>query len=406
MTIPAEPGSTIPYSGLRAMPRTVVALGIVSLFMDTSSEIIHSLLPIFLVTVIGASALSVGLIEGVAEATTAIVKVFSGVISDWLGKRKALVVIGYGLGAITKPLFPLAGGAGLVFTARFIDRIGKGIRGAPRDALIADVTPPALRGAAFGLRQSLDTVGAFLGPLLAMALMAASGDDFRLVFWIAAIPAGVAVLVLIYGVREPVVPAGAGAARRFPIRRTELARLDAAFWWLVAIASVLTLARFSEAFLLLAGQHAGMAEALVPAIFVAMNLFYAASAYPFGRLADRVSRPALLLFGIALLIAADLVLAMEGGVVAVLAGAALWGLHMGATQGLLSALVADAVPGDLRGTAFGLYSLVTGVALLAASVIAGALWTAVGPGATFIAGAVFATLAALALPARRLGAGP
>jgi MFS family permease len=407
MTAPAEPGAAAAVQGgLRAMPRTVVALGIVSLFMDTSSEIVHSLLPVFLVTVIGASALSVGLIEGVAEATTSIVKVFSGVISDWIGKRKALIVIGYGLAAVTKPLFPLAGGTGLVFTARFIDRIGKGVRGAPRDALIADVTPPELRGAAFGLRQSLDTVGAFVGPLLAMALMAASGDNFRLVFWIATIPAAFAVLILVYGVREPAMPPGLAArGRRFPIRRSELARLDAAFWWLVAIASVLTLARFSEAFLLLAGQHAGMADALVPAIFVTMNLFYAASAYPFGRLADRVSRPALLLFGVALLVAADLVLATASGVLMVLAGAALWGLHMGATQGLLSALVADAVPDDLRGTAFGLYSLVTGVALLAASVVAGALWTAVGPGATFAAGAVFAALAGFGIAARRAGPG-
>ena len=406
MTVPAERGSAAAVqTGLRAMPRTVVALGVVSLFMDTSSEIIHSLLPVFLVTVIGASALSVGLIEGVAEATASIVKVFSGAISDWIGKRKALVLVGYGLAALTKPLFPLAGGIGIVLAARFIDRIGKGIRGAPRDALIADVTPPALRGAAFGLRQSLDTVGAFLGPLLAIVLMAVSGDDFRLVFWIAVIPAAVAVLVLAYGVHDPAMPAmpagGAAQERRFPIRRSELARLDAAFWWLVAIASVLTLARFSEAFLLLAGQHAGMAVALVPAILVTMNIFYAASAYPFGRLADRVSRRGLLLLGIMLLIAADLVLAAASGVALVIAGAGLWGLHMGATQGLLSALVADAAPSDLRGTAFGLYSLVTGVALLAASVVAGALWSLAGPGATFVAGAAFAALAALGILARR-----
>ena len=405
VTAPAARDAAAPLrTGLRAMPRTVVALGLVSLFMDTSSEIIHSLLPVFLVTVIGASALSVGLIEGAAEATTSIVKVFSGVISDWTGRRKILVLAGYGLAALTKPLFPLAGGVGLVFAARFVDRVGKGIRGAPRDALIADVTPPALRGAAFGLRQSLDTVGAFLGPLLAIVLMAASGDDFRLVFWIAVIPAAIAVLVLVYGVHEPAEPAGGAVQRRrFPIRRSELARLDAAFWWLVAIASVLTLARFSEAFLLLAGQEVGMAVALVPVILVAMNIFYAASAYPFGRLADRVSRPALLLVGIGLLIAADLVLATAGSIALIVAGAALWGLHMGATQGLLSALVADAVPSDLRGTAFGLYSLATGLALLAASVVAGALWSLFGPSATFVAGAAFAALAAIGIAAWRPG---
>ena len=401
MTLPAErepEPSTL--SGMRAVPRTVVALGLVSLAMDTSSEIIHSLLPVFLVAVLGAGALSVGLIEGIAESTNAIAKVFSGAISDWLGKRKLLVLLGYGLGAAAKPLFPLASGVGVVLAARFIDRVGKGIRGAPRDALIADVTPPAFRGTAFGLRQSMDTVGAFLGPSLAMLLMAASGDNFRLVFWIAVIPAAIAVLLVVYGVEEPSMPT-AGARRRFPIRRAELARLAGDFWWLVGVATVLTLARFSEAFLLLSGQHAGMEITFVPMILVAMNLVYAASAYPFGRLADAVSRRGLLLFGIAALVAADLVLAISGSVWLVVAGAAIWGLHMGATQGLLSALVADAAPADLRGTAFGLYSLVTGVALLAASVLAGALWTVAGPAATFTAGATFAGVAAIGLLLRQ-----
>lgn len=403
MTLPVEREPEPPsLAGRRAVPRTVVVLGLVSLAMDTSSEIIHSLLPVFLVTVLGASALSVGLIEGIAESTNAIAKVFSGAISDWLGKRKPLILLGYGLAAATKPLFPLASGVGLVLTARFIDRVGKGIRGAPRDALIADVTPPAVRGTAFGLRQSMDTVGAFLGPLLAMLLMAASGDNFRLVFWIAAIPAAIAVLLVVYGVEEPTVPS-TGRKRRFPIRRAELVRLTGDFWWLVGVAAVLTLARFSEAFLLLAAQHAGMELAVVPIVLVAMNLVYAASAYPFGRLADSVSRHALLLLGIGFLIAADLVLAMAGGVWLVIAGAAIWGLHMGATQGLLSALVADAVPADLRGTAFGLFSLVTGVALLVASVMAGGLWTVAGPTATFAAGAAFAGVAAIGLTLRRSG---
>jgi MFS family permease len=358
-------------------------------------------LPVFLVTVLGASALSVGLIEGIAEATNAMVKVFSGAVSDWLGKRKLLVVLGYGLGAATKPLFALAGGAGMVLAARFIDRVGKGIRGAARDALIADVTPPALRGTAFGLRQSMDTVGAFLGPLLAMLLMVLTGDDFRLVFWIAVIPAVLAVLVLVYAVKEPALPRQA-SRRPFPIQRAEMARLSGAFWWPVGVATVLMLARFSEAFLLLAAQHAGMQVALVPAILVAMNLVYAASAYPFGRLADRMSRQALLLLGIAFLIVADIVLALAGSVWLVILGAAIWGLHMGATQGLLSALVADAVPADLRGTAFGLYGLLTGVGLLLGSVLAGALWTVAGPAATFTAGAVIAGLAASGLALRQV----
>jgi MFS family permease len=401
MSISADP-STKPSAaaGLRSVPRTVIALGFVSLCMDTSSEIIHSLLPAFLVTVLGANALSIGVIEGVAEATTSITRIFSGALSDWLGKRKLLILIGYGLAALTKPLFPLATGVEAVFLARFVDRIGKGIRGAPRDALIADVTPVRVRGTAFGLRQSMDTVGAFLGPMLAILMMVTTGDDFRFAFWIAVIPAALAVLLIVYGVREPTTP-HEGERRRCPVRRAELARLGVEYWWLVGIATVLTLARFSEAFLLLAAQHVGMAIALIPGILVLMNIMYAASAYPFGRLADRVSRRALLAIGIIFLIAADIVLAMAGSIWQVLVGAAFWGLHMGATQGLLSALVADAVPGDLRGTAFGLYSLVTGATLLAASVIAGWLWTVIGPAATFTAGAIFAVLTIVGVVLRR-----
>lgn len=400
MSLPAEqkPESSRTSVTLRAIPRTVIALGFVSLFMDTSSELIHSLLPTFLVTVLGVSALSVGIIEGIAEATASITKIFSGVISDWVGKRKPLVLLGYGLAAVMKPLFPLATGIRTVIAARFIDRIGKGIRGAPRDALIADVTPIAMRGAAFGLRQSMDTVGAFVGPMLAMLLMAASKGNFRLVFWVAVIPAFIAVLLILYGVQEPDV-ARSPERRRFPIRGGELARLSAGFWWLVGTATVLTLARFSEAFLLLDAQHVGMAIWLIPSVLVTMNVVYAAAAYPFGRLSDRMSRRTLLLFGIGFLIAADVVLATAGTVWAMLAGTILWGLHMGATQGLLSTLVGDAAPADLRGTAFGLYSLITGVALLAASVLAGWLWTLHGPGATFTVGAIFACAAIIGIVA-------
>jgi len=398
MSLPSEQNSqAAPSAGLlRAVPRSVIALGFVSLFMDMSSEVIHSLLPAFLVTVLGVSALSVGFIEGVAEATASITKIFSGVISDWIGRRKPLVLLGYGLAAMTKPLFPLASGVGVVLAARFLDRIGKGIRGAPRDALIADVTPVELRGTAYGLRQSMDTVGAFVGPLLAMLLMWSSNDNFRLVFWIAVAPAFVSVLPIIYGVREP------GASRpterrRFSIRRSELGRLHAGYWWLTGVAMVLTLARFSEAFLLLAAQHVGIAVALIPGVLVTMNVVYAATAYPFGRLSDSMSRSTLLALGAGFLIAADLVLSTAGTEWQVIAGAALRGLHMGATQGLLSTLVVDAAPADLRGTALGLYNLITGGALLAASVLAGWLWTALGPGATFIAGAIFATAAGIGI---------
>ncbi|GAB4176269.1 MAG: MFS transporter [Wenzhouxiangellaceae bacterium] len=374
------------------LPRGVVVLGLVSLVMDFSSEMIHSLLPVFLVTVLGASALSVGIIEGVAEATAAIAKVCSGVISDRIARRKPLVLLGYGLAALSKPLFPLANGVGTVLAARFLDRIGKGIRGAPRDALIADLTPRARQGAAYGLRQSLDTVGAVAGPLAAMGLMASSDDNFRLVFWIAAVPALACVLLIQFGVHEPAAAANRPSVA-VRITRAGLAQLPVRYWYVVALAAVLTLARFSEAFLLLRAQSVGMDLAQVPLILIVMNVVYAASAYPIGNLFDRGHRRRLLVFGVASLIVADGILVWASSAWTVAVGAAVWGLHMGATQGLLSALVADAAPAQLRGTAFGLFNLVHGLALLVASVIAGALWTWLGPEATFVAGACFAGLA-------------
>jgi len=374
------------------LPRGVIALGMVSLFMDLSSEMIHGLLPVFLVTVLGVGAMTVGVIEGVAEATASIVKVFSGAISDWIGRRKPLVLLGYGLAAFTKPLFPLATGVGEVLTARFLDRIGKGIRGAPRDALIADITPQKIRGAAYGLRQSMDTVGAFAGPILAIVLMLLTNDNFRLVFWMATIPAFICVLLIVFGVEEP-ESTRQSAQAKFPINAANLRQLSATFWRVVGFAAVLTLARFSEAFLLLRGQGLGLAVAWVPLVLIVMNAVYAASAYPFGRLSDSSNRNRLLAWGIALLIIADLVLALAANIWMVILGAMIWGLHMGATQGLLSAMVADAAPADLRGTAFGIFNLISGLALLAASVIAGGLWTIAGPAMTFYAGAAFSSLA-------------
>lgn len=387
------------------LPKGVVVLGLVSLFMDLSSEMIHSLLPVFLVTVLGASALSVGLIEGIAEATAAIAKVFSGVLSDWIGRRKPLVLLGYGLAALTKPLFPLATGIGAVLTARFVDRIGKGIRGAPRDALIADITPQESRGAAYGLRQSMDTVGAFAGPLLAIVLMSSTHDNFRLVFWVATVPAIVCVLLIVFGIKEP-ESTHLGTQTRFPINRANLQRLPDRFWRVVVFAAVLTLARFSEAFLLLRAQNLGLPVSWVPMILIVMNLVYAASAYPLGKLSDNGSRRKLLAWGIIFLVMADLVLAVAGNFWLAGLGAAMWGLHMGATQGLLSVLVADSAPADLRGTAFGVFNLASGIALLTASIIAGSLWTAVGPAMTFYAGAAFscAALAGLLMNWPKTGA--
>jgi len=387
------------------MPAAVWALGFTSMLMDISSEMIHSLLPMFLAGTLGVSALGIGLIEGLAESTALVVKVFSGALSDWLGRRKGLAMLGYALGAFTKPLFAIATGAGLVVTARLVDRVGKGIRGAPRDALVADVVPAGMRGAAFGLRQSLDTLGAVLGPALAAGLMLLWAGDFRAVFRVAVVPGLLSVAVLGLGVREP--PGPQPDARRNPISRKSMARLGAAYWRVVAIGAIFTLARFSEAFLVLRAQQLGMALALVPLVMAAMSLTYAASAYPFGKLADRMSHAALLGWGLAVLIAADVLLALAGSTAALLAGVALWGVHMGMTQGLLAAMVADTCPADLRGTGFGVFNLASGAAMLAASVIAGALWQTAGPSATFWAGAGFAglCLAALSLAPKAATAG-
>jgi len=389
-------------STLRRIPAGVWVLGCVSLLMDVSSEMIHSLLPMFMVTALGASAFTIGLVDGIGEATALVVKVFSGALSDRWGRRKPLALFGYGLGALSKPLFALATSSGLVLVARVIDRIGKGARGAPRDALIADIAPPSIRGAAFGLRQALDTVGAFVGPALGIVLMLAWHDDFRAAFWVAIVPGACAVALLFFGVQEP--DHMASSHRRInPISREQLARLPARYWWVVVVAGAFTLARFSEAFLVLKAQRSGLAVAWTPMVLIAMNVVYSLGAYPFGRLADRVSREQLLALGLAVLLAADLVLAASTTLPAVVAGILLWGLHMAVTQGLLSTMVAEAAPAQLRGTAFGLFNLASGAAMLLASVVAGVLWDRVGPAATFLAGAGFClvTLAGIGLRPRR-----
>ncbi len=374
-------------------------LGLVSLFMDVSSEMIHSLLPVFLVVGLGASALSLGIIEGIAESTALITKVFSGFISDRIGRRKGLAVAGYALGTLTKPLFAVADGVGLILTARFLDRIGKGIRGAPRDALIADVTTPEQRGAAFGLRQSLDTAGAFIGPILASILMFATSDSFRTVFWIAVLPGILAVVILASGVKEP--------ARELetknipPLRLNDIKKLGRSYWFIVAFGSIFTLARFSEAFILLRAQYLGVQVFLVPFFMVLMNVVYTLSAYPVGVLSDKLGRMGMLSAGCIVLIASDVVFALASGYKLVAAGAVLWGLHMGLTQGILSTLVADVSPANIRGSAFGIFSLATGIAMLMASGLAGWLWDSFGPAATFWAGASLALAGYVGLLAGR-----
>lgn len=385
-----------PRTGLAAVPRGVWALGFVSMFMDISSEMIHSLLPLFLVGTLGASVALVGLIEGLAEATAAITKVFSGWLSDRIGKRKLLAVIGYGLGALTKPVFPLAATPLAIFGARMADRVGKGIRGAPRDALVADITPPEIRGAAYGLRQSLDTIGAFSGPLIAIALMFILAGDIRGVFAWAIVPAVIAVVLLIFGVEEPAHATGTAPAP-LPIRWVEVRVIGAPYWRVVALGVVFTMARFSEAFLVLRASDLGVTAALVPGVMVAMNLVYAAVSAPAGSLSDRIDRRLILLVGLVVLIVADLILAFAGNVAGLLLGVAMWGLHMGLTQGLLAAMVVDTAPARLRGTAFGLFNLATGFALLAASGVAGLLWSTFSASTTFLAGGGFAMLAAIML---------
>lgn len=359
--------------------------------MDISSEMIHSLLPMFMVTALGASAFSVGLIEGLAETTALIAKVFSGVLSDYLGKRKSLAMFGYALSALTKPLFAIAPTLGFVLTARLLDRVGKGVRGAPRDALVADIAPSHLRGAAFGLRQALDTVGAFLGPLSAVGLMLLWADDFRAVFWVSVIPGLMAVALLLFGVHEPERHERGKLLN--PIRKENLKRLGARYWWVVGIGTVFTLARFSEAFLVLRAQQGGVPVALVPLVMVAMNLIYALSAYPFGKLSDRMSHTKLLAIGLVILVAADLVLAANDHWGVVIAGVGLWGVHLGITQGLLATMVADTAPIDLRGTAYGFFNLMSGIAMLVASGVAGLLWDRLGPSFTFYVGAAFCVVA-------------
>lgn len=381
---------------LRTLPGGVWALGLVSMFMDISSELIHSLLPVFMASVLGASMTTIGFIEGLAEAAAAMTKIFSGAISDHVGKRKLLAGIGYGLAALTKPIFPLATSIGWIFGARFIDRIGKGIRGAPRDALVADIAPRNLRGAAYGLRQSLDTLGAIIGPLAALVFMVWFANDIRAVLWVAVVPACIAVALLVLCVHDPERPDGEVSQVR-PLNLAEAGRLPARYWLIVMLGAVFNMARFSEAFLVLRAKDVGLALGYVPLVLIAMNLFYTATAYPAGVAADKRSQGWLLRAGLAVLVAANLALAEATSPLLAFIGSALWGVHLGLTQGLFAKLVADTALTDLRGTAFGIFNLASGVALLLASLIAGELWHRFGAQATFWAGAAFAMLALLGL---------
>lgn len=373
----------------KKLPAGIWALGFVSLLMDTSSEMVHGLLPVFLVTTLGASVSLVGLLEGFAEAAVLVAKVFSGPLSDWAGKRKPFVALGYAMGTLSKPFFALANSIPLFFGARLFDRIGKGIRGAPRDALVADLAPPELRGQAFGLRQSLDTVGAFLGPIVAIALMYFTANNYRKVFWFATVPGVLSVVVLLLFVREKARP-NAKISKR--IHFADIKNFPRAFWFVVIAGFIFQLARFSEAFLILRAKDFGLGLAFAPMVLIMMNVVYALSSYPIGYLSDRIQREWFLLAGLFILLIADLVLGFGTSLNSIFIGIALWGLHLGLTQGTLAALIADTCPPDRRGTAYGVFNLFSAVALLFASVTAGILWDKVGPQFTFVAGAAFSSV--------------
>lgn len=375
------------------LPRAVWVLGLVSLLMDLSSEIYHALLPAFLTVTLGVSVAAMGAIDGVAEATASFARLLSGRWSDRSRRRKPWILLGYGLGAAAKPLFPLASGAWPVLGARFVDRLGKGIRGAPRDALVADATPPADRGRAYGLRQSLDSIGAFLAPLAAVGLMIACAGDIRLVFWIAAVPAVLSVLLIVVALDEtarPVAPAPATGASGFR-------DIDSATRRLIAVGFLFALARFSEGFLILRAIDLGLAPAWSPLVLVLFNLFYLGGAYPAGSLSDRASPRLILGAGMLLLAAANLLLAGADTLLMLLAGVALWGLHMALTQGLFARMIADLAPPGLRATSFGAFHFATGIGALLASLGAGLLWDRSGPATAFAAAAAVAVVAAAML---------
>jgi Major Facilitator Superfamily. len=376
------------------LPLTIWGLGLGSLLMDTSSELVHSLSPVLLVNVLGASVVAVGMIEGVAEGIAAFTKVFAGAASDYFRRRKTLIVLGYALAALAKPLFPLATSASWVFAARFIDRMSKGIRDAPRDALVADITAQTERGAAYGLRQALDSLGSVVGPILAVLLMLALSGKIRTAMWIAVIPGILAVIVVALLVREPHQKQ---AAVREPPDWGKARELPPRFWLIVTVGAIFTAARFSDSFLILRARDIGLSASYAPMIIVVLSCICAAGAYPAGVASDRISPRNLLLIGLGFLIAADVVLGVGHSIVPIFAGGALWGVHLALTQGVFAKIISDFVPVDLRGTGFGIFDLARGVAFVIANVVAGWWWRMSGAPAAFFSAAAFATIGGIGL---------
>jgi len=377
------------------IPRTVWVLGFVSLLMDISSEMIHALLPLFMAGTLGASAIWIGLVEGIGEGTALIAKVFSGVVADRFGHKKRLVFAGYFLGVISKPVFALAGSMPVVLAARFFDRIGKGLRGAPRDAIVADVTDESIRGAAYGLRQSLDAAGAFVGPLLAALLLLLWTEELRSIFWIALIPGAACLALILFGVEDNVTPT---------VNTKHIAWKDLkivitpAFVQLVILGTLFSLARFSNAFIVLRAADIGIEHAWIPMTVVLMNIAFSLSSYPFGKLADKLNPMKLLALGMVLLALANLLFAYAANYRILAAGIVLFGMHLGATQGIFSTIISEIAPSEVRATAFGIFNFFSGLALLASGLVAGSLWEYMGAQYCFGGGVVFALITLCLIP--------
>nr|WP_200892490.1 MFS transporter [Aliterella atlantica] len=381
---------------LPPLPRQVWVLGWVSLLMDIGSKMIQSVLPLFLVSMLGASLVTVGAIEGIAEVTAAGLKVGSGLISDRGGQhRKWSAVLGYGFSALMIPLYPIATSPGWILAARMGDRMGKGIRVAPRNALVADATPEHQRGAAYGLRYTLDTIGALLGPIVATILLAVSRQNTRLVFWAAMIPAFLAVGLLIWGIQAPPFAQPSSKSKASGLRWQSLQQLGVNYWHLVVVVCLFNLGNSSDAFLLLKAKDVGISFTAVPLVLTAIHAGSAVSAYPAGWLSDRLSRRNVFLVGLGLfaLTYGGLAIARQPWQVWLLLG--LYGLYQGITQGVLLAMVAATITPMSRGTAFSFLSLVAGFSLLLASLLAGWLWQQIGSWAAFGLGSASAIAAIL-----------
>jgi len=383
-------------SKLKKIPKSIWTLGIVSLFMDISSEIIHSLLPIFMVSILGSSIIAIGIVEGISEATFLLIRIFSGVLSDYLGKRKIISVIGYGISALSKPLFPLANSVSLILIARFFDRLGKGVRESPRDALIGDIAPKSIRGACFGLRQSLDTIGALIGPIVAILGLLIFSNNIRAILWVSVIPAILSVVIFIVGIHD-VEHKYTEDEKTFIFKFKNIFKIGTEYWQIVLIGGLLNLARFSDAFLILKAYELGLPITYVPLVMVLMNCFYAVSSYPAGILSDNINRKFILIIGIVFLIIADLVLAFTDSTWMLALGVGFWGMHMAFTKGILDAMVTDTASIRLLGSAYGIFNFVCGIAVLFASIISGVLWQVYGPFYSFSVGAFLAFLACLSL---------